>query len=358
MDRPLQIEVLINSPGPHDEVRVRQPFQVLQEKGIDCRLHERPFKFNDCIRPHSLVIWQRPLPESWDRQIEHLQWLRERGCLLLTEWDDHPELFPSIIQKKLKTCQMAPLVACHALHSSSAALVSELQKYNPLVMSFDNGVDNVKPLKVIKHYQTGIRVFIGNQNRNREHASLIPKLKYWMKNNAHIKAVVVGDQNLANQLNLPKQVEFHPCMAYSKYRNLLGTCQLTLLPLNRGTAERCKTAIKWIEASSESVAVIAGPELYSIVQQDSKEQVTCLIAESMADIVRLAEQLAEDNERRMKQVTAAHAWVQQDWTLESQIPLRLQLYKEIWIRRKQIDNRLIERLGKRAPLLLKTQFVS
>ena len=68
IDRPLRIEVLVNSPGPHDQVRIREPFAALQALGVDCRIHERPFRFNDCIRPHSLVIWQRPLRESQQRQ--------------------------------------------------------------------------------------------------------------------------------------------------------------------------------------------------------------------------------------------------------------------------------------------------
>ena len=63
-DRPLRIDVLVNSPGPHDQVRIRDPFSALQQLGVDCRIQERPFRFSSCIRPHSLVIWQRPLPES------------------------------------------------------------------------------------------------------------------------------------------------------------------------------------------------------------------------------------------------------------------------------------------------------
>ena len=63
-DRPLQIEVLVNSPGLYDQVRIREPFAALRKQGVDCRIHERPFRFNDCIRPHSLVIWQGPLQRA------------------------------------------------------------------------------------------------------------------------------------------------------------------------------------------------------------------------------------------------------------------------------------------------------
>ena len=29
-DRPLRIEVLVNSPGPHDQVRISEPFEAPQ----------------------------------------------------------------------------------------------------------------------------------------------------------------------------------------------------------------------------------------------------------------------------------------------------------------------------------------
>ena len=36
-DRPLQIEVLVNSPGL-TIVRIREPFAALQALGVDCRI--------------------------------------------------------------------------------------------------------------------------------------------------------------------------------------------------------------------------------------------------------------------------------------------------------------------------------
>ena len=358
MDRQLQIEVLINSPGPHDMVRVRQPFLALQDLGVNCRLHERPFRFNHCIRPHSLVIWQRPLPISWERQIEHLQWLRERGCLLLTEWDDHPDLFPEPIQEKLQATGMAPLIACHAIHSSSAALISALSTYHPLVLGLENGVRSIPPLSICKHQNAPIRVFIGNQNREHEHSQLVPQLRHWLEDNPDLTAVVIGDEALAKGLNRPRQIELHPWLAYADYRQLLRSCQLALLPLQPGVAERCKTVIKWAEAAAESVAVIAGPELYPSVQRDHRGQTTCRIASHPADVVPHARDLAIHLEARLKQITAAYHWVQQDWNLDRLLPERLRLYQELWMRRSKLDTRLMERLGAKASILHQAAFLA
>ena len=357
MDRPLQIEVLINSPGPHDQVRVRQPFQALQALGIDCRLHERPFRFSSCIRPHSLVIWQRPLPASWEKQIEHLQWLRERGCLLLTEWDDHPTLFPSKIQAHLKSCCMAPLVACHAIHGSSAALASTLNAWNPLVICLENGVAPVPSLKIQKHLSGRTRIFIGNQNREREHEQLLTPLQDWLQDDPETIAVVIGDSALASQIDQADQLEFHPLLSYQDYRKVLRSCHLALLPLQKGEPERCKTVIKWGEAAAESVAVIAGPELYPSVERNSRGEVTCCIAKDINDVITKAKQLSSNRQQRVMQVASAHEWIEQEWSLNRLVPQRLSLYQSLWQRRQKLDAALVKRLVLHAPLLSQAPFL-
>ena len=357
MDRPLKIEVLINSPGPHDEVRVRQPFLALQAAGVDCRLHERPFRFSTCIRPHSMVIWQRPLPSGWRQQLEHLQWLRERGCLLLTEWDDHPALFPLPIQRSLKASGMAALVACHAIHGSSAVLAAELKAWNPHVLTLENGVADIPQLSTQKHLEKRIRVMIGNQNRYQEHQELLPSLQGWLKRNPLIHIVIIGDTDLTNKLNIPHQVELHPRMDYYRYRELLRGCHIALLPLRRGGPERCKTVIKWAEASAESVAVVAGPELYNSVRVDKSGQSTCRMAAESSDVVAQAEDLAENHETRLMQVKAAHSWVQRDWSLPHLLEKRLELYRLIWRKRQLLDQHLLDRLGSSESLLHQEPFI-
>ena len=160
-DRRLKIEVLINSPGPHDQVRVRQPFLALQKIGVDCRLHERPFRFNSCIRPHSLVFFGKGhYHQAGKCRSNTFSGCEERGCLLLTEWDDHPNLFPKKIQKQLRSCEMAPLVACHAIHSSSAALATTLKFWNPLVICLENSVEEIPALQLQKHMSERLKYLL------------------------------------------------------------------------------------------------------------------------------------------------------------------------------------------------------
>ena len=355
MERPLKIEVLINSPGPHDQVRVRDPFLALISMGVDCRIHERPFRFNSCVRPHSLVIWQRPLPISWQRQIEHLQWLRERGCLLLTEWDDHPSIFPAKVQEKLVQQSMAPLVACHAIHSSSATLAKVLSHYNPHVLVLENTTSSVPSLNLLKHERKKLRIFLGNQNRTAEYMSISNQLVEWLESDPDIELVLIGDSELNETLE-GQTVEHHPLLPYFDYRKILSSCQMALLPLNYGKANRCKTVIKWVEAAAESVAVVAGPELYNNVEVGHKASKTCSIAKNLKDTIPLARKLRLDLAKRKAMVSNSHDWVQKQWQLSQQLPQRLDLYQKIWKRRSILDKKLIQNLGAKAPILLQAPF--
>ena len=58
------IDVVVNSAGPWSTVRVEQPYSAMQQRGWDVRFVATPFDPVRQIRDGSLVIWQRPLPES------------------------------------------------------------------------------------------------------------------------------------------------------------------------------------------------------------------------------------------------------------------------------------------------------
>jgi hypothetical protein len=339
-DRPLRIEVLVNSPGPHDQVRIREPFGALQQLGADCRIHERPFRFSHCIRPHSLVIWQRPLPESRQRQWEHLQWLRERGCLLFTEWDDHPELFPSSIRHQLEATEMAPLQLCHMLHTSNPKLLEALRPWQPLGLAMENTIHTIPAPNPDKHHNGNIRVFVGNQNRGEEHSKLRPHLQAWLQQDARIQIVIIGDRNLASKLP-NERIEYHPILNYAPYRRLLSSCQIALLPLEQTIANSCKTPIKWLECVAESVAVIAGPELYKQACPDG-----CSVwAPTIEQIVPLATALANEPSRRIALTTNAYHWLKANGILTDHTSFRLWIYQQLWRKRQRIDALTVRRLA-------------
>ena len=331
-DRPLQIEVLVNSPGPHDQVRIRDPFMALQAQGVDCRIHERPFRFNDCIRPHSLVIWQRPLPASLQRQWEYFQWLRKRGCLLFTEWDDHPELFPATVQQHLKDECMAPLRLCHGLHTSSTKLEDALRGLNPVTVVLENAIANIPALQMAKHKDRPLRVLIANQNRHSDQHKMLGGLKRWLEEDRHMKLVILADQKLASSLP-GERVHFVRLLPYRRYRQLMAQCQLALLPLSQSKANACKTPIKLMECAAESVATISGPELYG----PQAIRGLSILAKSPEHVVEQARRLFNDRPAKEALVARAHRWVRSEMSMQVQLPQRLWLYRMMWRKRFEID---------------------
>ena len=342
-DRPLRLEVLINSPGPHDQVRMREPFRALKAQGIDCRLHERPFRLSQCIRPHSMVIWQRPLPENWSQWLNQLRWMRERGCLLLTEWDDHPVLFSQGIQSRLNELDHAPLRLCHAIHSSTPALCSAFRAFNPLGMAIDNGVPWIPAFDHKRQLQMERpRVLIGNQNRYAEHAELKEALVRWMHNNPALQVVVIGDPRLSNQLqrqSRPDQILSYGLLDYYAFRSVMRSCHLSLLPLLHSAGNRCKTVIKWVECAAESVVCLAGPELYHNVINDQNG----VWVNNIAEMIPAAEALLHNPQRRLALTQNAHHQVVQHWELRQLLPQRLWLYEQLWRKREAIDRALLQR---------------
>ena len=340
----LKIEVLVNSPGPHDSVRIRQPFEAIQRLGIDCRIHERPFRFQKCIRPNSLVIWQRPLPSSEERMKEHLEWLRERGCILLIDWDDHPELLPNAVVQEMKNQKMAALKYNHCILTSNTELAEYLSKFNPLCITLENGVEIIRELNKEKHAQefrinNKLKVFIGNLNRAQENTSIERKLRSWIERDQRIELVMVGQKDLEGGIT-GENVQAYEILDYQAYRSLLSTCHIALAPLENNKPNNCKTVLKWQECAAESVAVIGGPALYK--KQLSND--TGIWVNSLADIVTKAEELSIDHMLRINLVTKAWYQLNNGWTLGNQLYWRLWLLGEIWKKRYIIDKGLVKRL--------------
>ena len=333
------IDVLVNAVGSWASVRVQQPFEALQRLGWDVRIHEPPLDLNQAIRRGSLVIWQRPVPETWEHWRHIVAGVRRRGSMLLLEWDDHPDLFPAEVRKRLEACDHAQLRMVHALHCSCPRLARALQTFHPHALVVENGVDPIPPLDLQKHRQVApLRVFLGNLNRLEEHQRLLPGLRRWLARDPQLQLVCAGPTGLEGALP-PEQVEHHSLLAYKDYRRLLMSCQIALLPLQRGEPQACKTPIKWLEASAESTAVVAGPELYGPWLDQNRHG---LWAEAPEQMLVLAHQLAADPAMRERLVRSAHEAAAQH-NLHQQLIWRQELYRHLWRLRPILDQLLLAR---------------
>ena len=334
-----RIDLLVNAVGSWNSVRVGQPFQHLRQQGWDVRMHEPPIVPNQAVRPHSLVIWQRPLPANTENWLQALRMIRSRGSLLVVEWDDHPDLFPPHIRQQLEQTNCCHLRMAHALQVSCSRLAAALSRYHPLALVVENGVDPIPALNLDKHRRPEpLRVFIGNLNREDEHRQLQPALEAWLHEDPRVQLVCAGPSGL-NLRVASAQLEQHPLQPYNAYRRLLASCHIALLPLQNGQPQACKTPIKWLEAAAESTVVVGGPELYRPWLQNERYG---LWSEDGPQMIAAARRLEVDGELRIAMAQRAHGAIQAH-ALPLQSQWRAELYRHLWRLRHALDAQLVQR---------------
>ena len=331
------VDVLINSDGPWSVVRTEQPFLALQQQGWDVRLHKLPFELVKDVRPGALVVWQRPIANSMERWLQGIQLLRRKGCLVIVEWDDHPDLFPESIQQRFRATDLFHLRCCHAIQTSSSRLAEVLRAFHPYVFTVENAVNPIPPCRQ-RELDSRPRLFLGNFNRETEQAQLAGSLRSWMLEPHGPELVMIGRTGLEGQLPADR-LECHPPLAYEDYRTLMASCTVALIPLLQGVPQSCKTPIKWMEAAAESVAVVAGPELYGPWMEHGRYG---LYASRLDQMVPLARQLVSDEDFRAKLVLRAHQRAGQ-LQLQRQLPWRMELYRHLIRLENQLEAMFLQR---------------
>lgn len=240
---------------------------------------------------------------------------------------------------------LAPLELCHGLHTSSTRLANALNKIQPVAWVLENRVSQTPELALNKHRAPHLRVLVANQNREREHQHIVKELARWIEQCEQLEVVVIGDAALAKQLP-QSRIEYHQMLDYGRYRLVLRSCQLALLPLEEGEANACKTPIKLLECAAESVAAVCGPELY---ERFSSHEVASLVTH-LNEVVPKARALAGNQRERIRQVTRAHAWVKKTWQAEQADLERIWLYQNIWKCRRTMDAKLVDRVNQDSTL--------
>ena len=318
------IDVLLSSPG-YADVRIYQPYSMLQELGWNVKFHTFPFDLENSVRPGSLIVLQRPIAPSKEAWEMGIQILRKRQCLVLVEWDDHPDLFPESFQKRFQASDYWHLRCCHALQTSSSALASALKIYHEDVFVVENAVSQLPTINLEKHdHYSSRRLFLGNFNRHLESIFISRALRDWMDSDDTLTLVVIAQAGFDKTL-FGKRVEVHEPLPYKEYRKLLANCQVALLPLCSGYPQACKTPIKWMEAAAESTAVVAGPELYGPWLSNGRYG---LLAQSLDQIVPLARWIMNQPAKRKAIVKRAYERVC-GLELRRQLPWRMELYHHL-----------------------------
>lgn len=286
-----------------------------------------------------LFIWHRPIM-SYAQAIPHLKTLLDNDYLIVVEFDDDLDHWPLAKQEKYLT-----LTGCHAVQTTNNTLASCFRKHNPEVGVFPNQIAQIPP-KPKFNDGAPLHIFFGAIGREDDWAPLLPSIKAMIKrykNKLHFH--IIHDQKLFDALNT-KTKSFTPLCDYNKYKEILRSCDIALLPLEDTRFNQMKSDLKFIECGAHCTAALASPVIYADVIQHQKNG---LIYNSVDEFETLFTKLVDEKNFRKKLVDNAYDYVKSERSLARHFMTRYEWYMSLFERKDELTQALLERVPELKP---------
>jgi len=261
--------------------------------------------------------------------------LLAQNCVIVTEFDDHPDHFGM-----LHADDQYAFRGVHAVQTSTPALASVLRELNPEVAVFPNTIRFLPDVRNFADPQA-VTLFFGALNRENDWAPLIPTLNAVAeKAGERLRFCVVHDQQFFDALHTPHK-RFTPTCDHDTYMTLLGQCEIAFMPLSDTPFNRAKSDLKFIEAGACRVAALASGIVYGDSIEDGHTGVLFRSPDQLRDrLLRLVAMpdLARDLGN------AARNYVAGERMMAYQIGARIAWYRSLWARREELTNALYARM--------------
>ena len=284
-----------------------------------------------------IVIVQRHIPDSDEQWAGWLAYATRAGWVVVSEYDDHPDLIAAATNSD-PIPKWRTIAYSHAVQTSTQSLAEAFRARNPEVMAFANAVFSLMPFPEAR--SAPARIFFGAANRQQFSVPVAQALKPVLDRHPDVHCEIVHDRAFFEALPTSAKT-FHPTLPYDDYLAAMDRCDIALLPLEGREAEQYKSDIKYVEAASRGLAVIASPAVYAETVRDG---VTGLIARSLSDWAPTLDRLIGDG--ALRRALARTAWedVRDHRMFAYQVTARRDWYIDLWRRRDELQARLIERL--------------
>jgi hypothetical protein len=336
--RPMHIVVAAMAPQVMD-ARARLP--ALHMRGapdVNVTYHEKNVALP--ILPAGtakILIVQRAAPHTRDRWKDLVGPAIKQGWLVVTEYDDHPELIGQVLNWAPERERWLQIEAAHAVQTSTEPLAAAFRERADEVKAFANAAFTLPPLA--PRTEGPMRVFHGALNRGDYSVAIAHALAPAIESHPDISFEVLHDQRFFEALPTDRKT-FQPVLGYDAYLNMIGQCDIALLPLAGDPLELYKSDIKYVEAASRGAAMIASPAIYRETIEDSR---TGLIVETPEGWGHALRRLLEDKPLREAMVRSAWEDVRDRRMFSAQLPARLKWYRELWDRREALQEALLAR---------------
>ncbi|MGD1806912.1 methyltransferase domain-containing protein [Dapis sp. BLCC M126] len=248
-----------------------------------------------------VFIWQRTIL-NYPSDFHKLKSLLEKNYLIVAEIDDNPLRRPEYAENNYLSYR-----GCHCVQTSTESLAKFLRQYNPNVAVFQNQLARILPLSEHGFTKNSyLSIFFGAVNREADWQEIMPIINQILSDyQDKIRVKVIHDKLFFESLNTANK-EFYPFCSYDKYLEILGSCDIGLLPLNDNQTNQMKSDLKFVECAGYEVAMLASPTVY---QNSIVDGETGLIYNSLLDFDRKFRQLIIDQNLRKKIVTNAYDFV-------------------------------------------------
>jgi hypothetical protein len=184
-------------------------------------------------------------------------------------------------------------------------------------------------------------------NRENEWPELMPALNAVAEiAGPRLHFEVIADQGFFNALQTPYKT-FTPLCDYATYLEILGRCEFSFMPLNDTPFNRCKSDLKFLEASAHRVTALASTVVYGEVIRNGE---TGVVFNGPAELQRRLLGLLADPAAALAMAEAARTYVTQERMLAYQMRARMQWYHSLWARRAELHAALLERVPEFAGL--------
>ncbi|MBS0562819.1 MAG: glycosyltransferase, partial [Proteobacteria bacterium] len=323
--------------GGVSHVRVVHPLVAIgSEPGIAVQLGDAaPAAGTDPEVPRIFVL-HRPILTG-EGGLAVVRRLIAEGWVVVTEFDDHPDF----LRDNAPGDDQFAFAGVHAVQTSTERLAQVLRARNPEVRVFPNAMSALPEPRNFAD-PGALTLFFGALNRAQDWVPLMPSINAAARAaGERLRFEVVHDQAFFDALQTPHK-RFTPTCDYDRYLELLGGCEISLMPLRDNEFNRAKSDLKFIEAGACRVAALAAPVVYGGTIEDGRTGLLFADAAELHDrLLRLV--AMPDLARALGD--AARAYVAGERMLAYQVADRIAWYRDLWRRRNELTSALVLRLA-------------
>jgi len=338
-ERPIErinvLSTMLEPIGGVSDVRVSEPMAGLASVPdvMSLVVNSNDVPRLDPLSP-KIFIFHRPLLAG-EEGLDPVRQLVALGYVVVCEFDDHPDYIPVLQRPDIQNFR-----AVHAVQTTTLPLAEVLGRENSEIGVFPNAVARIPQARNFTDPDRMTMVF-GGINRENEWPELMPVLNAVAEiAGPRLHFEVINDRGFFDALETPHKT-FTPLCDYQTYLEILGRSEISFMPLQDTPFNRCKSDLKFLEASSHRVVSLASPLVYNGVIQDGE---TGVIFNNSSELQRRLLGLLADPARAMAMAEAARSYVAQERMLAYQMAARVEWYRSLWERRAELHAALLERV--------------